>query len=63
MSPRTILALVVGGIILWGLYIAAGVLWYGLNVAGAVVVLICVGSFVGLWLLLLRSKRQQREDE
>jgi hypothetical protein len=60
MSPRTILMLVIGGILLWGIYVAAGVLFYGLNPAGAVVVLICIGMFVGFWLLLLRT--QKRDD-
>jgi ABC-type transport system involved in Fe-S cluster assembly fused permease/ATPase subunit len=62
MSPRTILALVVGGLVLWGIYIAAGVLWYGLNVAGAVIVLVCVGMFLGFWLLLLRTQKRDREE-
>jgi hypothetical protein len=64
MSPKTIITLIVGGLILWGLYVAAGVIWYDLNVGGAVVVLVCVGMFVGFWLLLLRSKssQQPRDD-
>jgi hypothetical protein len=62
MSQSTIVKLIVGGLILWGLYVAAGVIWYDLNVAGAFVVLLCVGMFVGFWLLLLRTKRQDREE-
>ncbi len=59
MSPRTILALIIGGLVLWGLYIAAGVIWYGLNPLGGVVVLVCVAIFVGFWMLLLRTQKKQ----
>lgn len=62
VSPRTIIALIVGGLILWGIYVAVGVLWYGLNVAGAVAVLVCVGMFVGFWLLLLRTRNRDRDQ-
>jgi hypothetical protein len=62
MSPRTILALIIGGLVLWGLYVAAGVLWYGLNVSGAIVVLVCVGMFLGFWLLLLRSRKHSGDE-
>lgn len=62
MSPRTILSLIFGGLLLWGLYIAGGVLWYGLNPAGAIVVLICVGIFLGFWALLLRSQNSKRRS-
>lgn len=62
MSPRTILALIFGGLLLWGLYIAGGVLWYGLNPVGALVVLVCVGIFLGFWALLLRSQSSKRRS-
>ncbi len=59
MSPRTISALIIGGLVLWGLYIAAGVIWYGLNPLGGVVVLVCVAIFVGFWMLLLRTQKNE----
>ncbi|REK08276.1 MAG: hypothetical protein DWQ37_20765 [Planctomycetota bacterium] len=62
ISPRTILALVIGGLILWGVYVAAGVAWYGINPLGAVVVLVCVGFFVGFWLLLLRTQNRDKQE-
>ena len=62
MSPRTILALVMGGLIVWGIYMAVGVLWYGLNPVGAVLVLVCVGMFLGFWLLLLRTQKRDRQE-
>ncbi len=61
MSPRTMFLLIFGGLLLWGLYIAGGVLWYGINPLGAIIVLVCVGIFLGFWLLLLRT--QSRDDD
>ncbi len=58
-SPRSILALIIGGLVLWGMYIAAGVIWYGLNPLGGVVVLVCVAIFISFWLLLLRTQKRQ----
>ena len=60
MSPRTILALVMGGLVVWGIYLAVGVLWYGLNPVGAVLVLVSVGTFLGIWLFLLRMQKRDR---
>ncbi len=54
--------LIFAGLVLWGLYIAGGVLWYGLNPLGAVVVLVCEGIFLGFWLLLLRTQRGNRQN-
>jgi hypothetical protein len=62
MSPRTILAIVMGGLIVWGIYVAVGILWYGINPAGAVLVLVCVGMFLGFWLLLLRNQHTNRRE-
>jgi hypothetical protein len=62
MSPRMILALVMGGLILWGIYVALGVLYYGLNPVGAVLVLVCVGMFLGFWLLLLRTQNRDKQE-
>ncbi len=62
MSPRTILTLIFAGLLLWGLYIAGGVLWYGLNPLGALIVLVCVGIFLGFWALLLRSQKPNRRS-
>jgi uncharacterized protein (DUF2062 family) len=61
LPPRTILAMIFGGLLLWGVYVAAGVLWYGLNPLGAVVVLVCVAMFLGFWLLLLRTQKRDKQ--
>jgi len=62
MSPRTLLALIMGGLIVWGIYVAVGVLWYGLNPTGAIAVLVCVGMFLGFWLLLLRTQKRDKQE-
>lgn len=61
MSPRTLLALIMGGLIVWGIYLAVGVFWYSLNPGGAIAVLVCVGMFLGVWLLLLRTQKRDKE--
>lgn len=63
MSPRTLLALIMGGLIIWGIYVAVGVFWYGLNPGGAIAVLVCVGMFLGIWLLLLRTQKRDKDKE
>lgn len=62
LSPRTILALIMGGLILWGIYVAAGVMWYGLNPLGALLVLFFVSIFLGFWLLLLWTQNRNRRE-
>lgn len=62
MSPRTILLIVIGALLVWGVYVAIGTAVYGLNPAGAVVVLFCVGMFVGFWLLLLRTQKRDKQE-
>ncbi len=61
MPPRTIIAIIMGALVLWGIYVAIGVLWYDLNPLGAVLVLVCVGMFLGFWLLLLRSRNRDKQ--
>ena len=60
MSPRKILALIIGGLMLWAIYIAAGVIWYGLNPLGGVVVLVSAALFIGFWMLLLRKRENAK---
>jgi hypothetical protein len=55
------LALIFGGLLLWGLYIATGVVWYGLNPLGALVVLVCVAIFLGFWAILLRLQKGKKQ--
>jgi hypothetical protein len=58
LSPRAILALIFGGLLLWGLYISAGVLWNGINPLRALVLIVCVGLFLSFWGVLLRGRKQ-----
>jgi len=62
ISPRALMALIMGGLIVWGIYVAVGVLWYGLNPAGAIAVLVCVAIFLGFWLLLLRTQKRDKQE-
>ena len=62
MPPRTIIAIIMGALVVWGIYVAIGVLWYDLNPLGAVLVLVCVGMFLGFWLLLLRSRNRDKQE-
>ncbi len=62
LSPRQILALIMGGLVLWGVYIAIGAYLYNQNPWRSVIILACVGSFVGLWLLLLWTQPGKRQD-
>jgi 1,4-dihydroxy-2-naphthoate octaprenyltransferase len=62
MSPRMLMALIMGGLIVWGIYVAVGVVAYGLNPTGAIAVLVCVGMFLAIWLLLLRTQKRDKEQ-
>jgi hypothetical protein len=54
------LTLIVVGLVLWGLFVAAGTIVYGLNPLSAVVVLACVGVFIGFWMLLLHFQKRPK---
>jgi len=60
-SPRLLLALIMGGLVLWGGYVAVGAYLYNYNPWRGVIVMACVGVFLGFWLLLLwnRGRRQR----
>jgi len=62
MSPRKMLALVMGGLLLWGIYVAAGAFWYGRSPWEAVIIMVCVGMFLGFWLLLLWSQGKKKQE-
>jgi hypothetical protein len=61
LSPRAILALIFGGLLLWGLYISTGVLWNGLNPLRALVLMVFVGLFLGFWGILLRMQKRKKQ--
>jgi hypothetical protein len=61
VSPRTILAMIMGGLVVWAVYMAIGAYWYNLNPWRAVVVLVCMGMFLGVWLLLLWTQSRDKK--
>ncbi len=62
MSQRTLLALIMGGLVAWSLYVAVGAYLYNYNPWRVVVILGCASLFVGFWSLALwnRSRRARR---
>jgi RsiW-degrading membrane proteinase PrsW (M82 family) len=63
MSPRMITALIMGALLLWASYIAAGAYWYNLNPWRAVIVMACMGGFLGFWLLLLWNLKRKKRGQ
>ena len=60
--PRWGLALLLLAIVGWGLIDALGAYWFNHDLRRGVVVLVAVGAFVGLWALLLVTRRPQRRS-
>ena len=56
LAPRTIIAVLVGVLLLWAAYIAVGAYLYNRNPWRVVLVMACMAAFVGSWLLLLWKK-------
>jgi hypothetical protein len=61
LSQRTLLAIIIGGLLLWAIYVAVGVYRATLSFGGAVMVLLFMGMFVGFWLLLLWSQGRNKQ--
>jgi hypothetical protein len=55
------LAVIIGALVLWALYIAAGTFMSTMSVGRAVMVLLCMGAFVGFWLLLLWTQGRSKK--
>ena len=60
-SQRTVLALVMGGLLVWALYIAIGTYLYNFKILPASIVVGCMVVFVGSWLLLLRTTGRDKQ--
>lgn len=60
-SPRLVLALIMGGLVVWGAYVALGAFLYNQNPWRPVIVMVFVGAFVGIWLLLLRTQKRNKQ--
>jgi hypothetical protein len=59
VSPRLLYGLIVGGMLVWGAYLALGAYLYNHNPWRAVVVMGCVVAFLGIWmgLMAMRNRR------
>ena len=60
LSPRLLFALIMGGMVLWGAYVALGAYLYNYNPWRGVIVMVCVGLFLGFWLLLLWTQSRHK---
>ena len=61
LSQRTLIKLIMGGLVVWAVYVAIGAYLYNLNPWRAVIVLGCMGAFVGIWLLLLATQKRDKQ--
>jgi len=62
ISQRTLFAIIMGGLTVWAAYVAVGSYLYNYNPWRAVIVMGCMGVFLGVWLLLLWSQRRGKND-
>jgi membrane protease YdiL (CAAX protease family) len=60
LSPRLLFALIMGGMLVWGAYVALGAYLYNYNPWRGVIVMACVGLFLGFWLLLLWNQSRRK---
>ena len=58
-SPRLVFGLIMGGMAVWGVYVAIGAYLYNHNPWRGVIVMACVGLFIGSWALLLRTQKRR----
>jgi hypothetical protein len=62
VSPRLLFVLIMGGMVLWGAYVALGAYLYNYNPWRGVIVMGCVGLFLGFWLLLLWNQSRDKKS-
>jgi hypothetical protein len=60
ISPRLLFALIMGGLLLWGVYVAVGAYLYNRNPWRPLIVLASVCAFLGFWLLLLWTQKRKK---
>ncbi len=60
VSPRLILALVMGGVVVWGVYLAVGAYRANFNPWAGAIVIGAFALFLGWWLLLLRARGRRK---
>lgn len=70
LAVGNVTAIIMGAVLVWGLFHAAGAYW-NYRFAGAeyrvfaraLIVLGCVAAYLGFWLLMLRSRARRTRDE
>jgi hypothetical protein len=60
ISNRALLTTIVVALAAWGAYAAIGSYLYNLNPWRAVIVLACMATFLGLWMILLWNQQRAR---
>ena len=61
LSPRLLLGLIMGGMIVWGAYIAIGAYLYNHDPRSGLLVMLFVGLFLGFWLIMLWSQGRRKQ--
>jgi hypothetical protein len=56
---QRILAWIMGGLVVWGLFHAAGAWTFNHDVRRPLVVIACTAAFLGFWLVLLANRRKR----
>ncbi len=59
-APKMITWLIALSLLAWGVFHAVGAYYYNHNIWRGVVVLVCVGLFLGFWFLMLRLRPPRR---
>ena len=62
-GAERILAWIMGGLVIWGLFHAVGAWTLNHDVRRPLIVLACVAAFLGFWLVMLSSRRRRLERE
>lgn len=58
-APQQIIRWVAAAILAWGIFHAVGAWRFNHNPLRAVVVLVCVGAFLGFWMAMLAARRRR----
>jgi hypothetical protein len=62
-GAERILALIMGGLLIWGLFHAVGAWTLNHDPRRPLVVIACVAAFLGFWLALLAARRRRLDHD
>jgi len=62
IAPRNMVRLIMGAVLVWGVFLAVGAYRFNHNPARPAMVMACVLGFLGFWGLLLRTRRRRTKD-